>query len=119
MKLHAHNLSFLLIVLVLTIGTSSQLANAQEGLSIDTFQPSSSPESIFELVLHMIAWRNVARRRLEGERVQGVRLAAEVPQRIDALHRQCQERREDPHRDDSVSQRSAQLLVRGARSQQR
>jgi outer membrane protein OmpA-like peptidoglycan-associated protein len=53
MKFHAHNLSFLLIVLVLAIGTSSQLAHAQEGegLTLDTFTPTSSTESFFELVL--------------------------------------------------------------------
>ncbi len=49
-----------MIVLVLAIGTRTQLARAQEGLTIETFQPSTSTESIFELVLpkpkHHLEW---------------------------------------------------------------
>ena len=45
-----------------------------DGLSAEeaSARPVAAGHTIFELVLHMIAWRNVARRRLEGERVDSL-----------------------------------------------
>ncbi len=54
MRTHVSVLSFFsifLIVLVFTLGTSTQIANAQEGVSINTFKPSASVNSLFELQL--------------------------------------------------------------------
>ena len=47
---------------------------AIDGLSAEqaAARPVASGHTIFELVLHIIAWRNVARRRLEGERVDSL-----------------------------------------------
>lgn len=43
-------------------------------------RPLAAGHTIFELVLHMIAWRNVARRRLEGERVDSLPDKEDFPQ---------------------------------------
>ena len=47
---------------------------ALEGVSAEqaTARPLDGAHTIWELVLHMAAWRNVARRRLEGERVDSI-----------------------------------------------
>ena len=47
---------------------------ALEGISAEqaAARPVATGHTIFELVLHMVAWRNVARRRLEGERVDSL-----------------------------------------------
>ena len=47
---------------------------ALEGISAEeaASRPLASAHTIFELVLHVVAWRNVARRRLEGERVDSL-----------------------------------------------
>lgn len=50
------------------------ILEALEGISAEgaASRPLASAHSIFELVLHVVAWRNVARRRLEGERVDSL-----------------------------------------------
>jgi uncharacterized damage-inducible protein DinB len=47
---------------------------ALEGISAEqaAARPLAAGHTIFELVLHMVAWRNVARRRLEGERIESL-----------------------------------------------
>ena len=53
-----------------------------EGVSAEqaAARPVDAGHTIFELVLHMIAWRNVARRRLEGERVDSLPDKEDFPQ---------------------------------------
>jgi uncharacterized damage-inducible protein DinB len=55
---------------------------ALDGLSAEqaAARPLAAGHTIFELVLHMVAWRNVARRRLEGERVDSLPDKENFPQ---------------------------------------